>query len=194
MRRALVFAALTGMFALGSATPARAGDWLPWTSHGIKPLWDEGGPAGANDGVITPEPQGGGAGSGAPTAPAATVFSQPPACLPLGVNSGRCSVVLSGRSDPFVTLDVPLENGSTEPASRFLAIDLPLSLSVIGTSGPDRLSVRRGQPSQISGGDGDDVIDSRNGHVDDVRCGAGTDTVTADAVDGLSECEVVRLR
>jgi Ca2+-binding RTX toxin-like protein len=45
----------------------------------------------------------------------------------------------------------------------------------------------------IAGGDGNDVIEVRNGVVDTVDCGAGSDEVTADANDVLTNCETIRL-
>ena len=45
----------------------------------------------------------------------------------------------------------------------------------------------------LGGGSGDDTINSRDGFADVVSCGDGTDTVVADAVDSLSDCESVQL-
>ena len=55
---------------------------------------------------------------------------------------------------------------------------------LIGGPGDDVL--RAGRPD---GGAGDDLIQSRNGHPDVVRCGAGTDRVWADPADRLLGCE-----
>jgi hypothetical protein len=44
----------------------------------------------------------------------------------------------------------------------------------------------------VSSGDGNDVIDVRNGIANDVVCGAGDDTATVDALDAISsDCEHV---
>ena len=40
-------------------------------------------------------------------------------------------------------------------------------------------------------GDGDDTVYAQNGVVDDVRCGPGTDDVSIDLEDVMSDCEVV---
>ena len=40
---------------------------------------------------------------------------------------------------------------------------------------------------------GDDTIDARDGYADRVGCGAGTDTVLADALDTFSDCENVQV-
>lgn len=45
----------------------------------------------------------------------------------------------------------------------------------------------------LDGGAGDDVINAQDGQLDRVRCGAGTDTVTADRADLLTDCENVTL-
>jgi Ca2+-binding RTX toxin-like protein len=61
-----------------------------------------------------------------------------------------------------------------------------------GFEGADRLDGGAGADI-AEGGDGDDTIVARDGVVDTVRCGAGTDRVIADAVDAVSECETVEL-
>jgi hypothetical protein len=50
-----------------------------------------------------------------------------------------------------------------------------------------------GGVDQVFAGDGADTITSRDGVADLVDCGAGTDTVTADRVDVLVDCENVSL-
>lgn len=82
------------------------------------------------------------------------------------------------------------------------------SVLVRGYGGTDRLTGGTGEDA-LYGGDGDDVlvggagfdildggtgndtINSRDGAVDRVRCGPGTDTVVADAGDALTDCESV---
>src|SRR5262249_45605039 len=45
---------------------------------------------------------------------------------------------------------------------------------------------------RVWGGDGDDTIDLRDGEPDEVKCGAGYDTVIADRVDQVArDCESV---
>lgn len=43
----------------------------------------------------------------------------------------------------------------------------------------------------LSGGEGDDIIQARDGVADRVDCGAGTDSVVADALDVIVNCETV---
>jgi Ca2+-binding RTX toxin-like protein len=45
----------------------------------------------------------------------------------------------------------------------------------------------------LHGGDGDDTVNARDGAADRVDCGAGTDTVVADASDVVGNCESVQL-
>jgi hypothetical protein len=59
---------------------------------------------------------------------------------------------------------------------------------VLGGSGPDRIAGGRGR-DVLRGNGGDDVIDARDGAADRVNCGAGTDTVLADAADRVRRCE-----
>jgi CSLREA domain-containing protein len=60
-----------------------------------------------------------------------------------------------------------------------------------GYSGNDRLTGGPGR-DRLLAGPGDDVIRARDGARDEVRCGAGTDRVTADAVDRLIGCQGAR--
>lgn len=61
-----------------------------------------------------------------------------------------------------------------------------------GDAGADQLT---GGPSfdYLDGGADADVVDARDGGIDRVRCGSGTDTVLADRVDLLADCEKVVL-
>jgi Ca2+-binding RTX toxin-like protein len=69
---------------------------------------------------------------------------------------------------------------------------------ISGGPGPDRIVGGDGA-NQINmvdgveqGSPGDDVIDARNGKLDEIDCGAGTDTVYVDrAEDGVYDCEKV---
>ena len=47
-----------------------------------------------------------------------------------------------------------------------------------------------GAPDSIDTGPGDDVVQSRDGRRDRVRCGDGRDTIDADPLDLLSGCEI----
>ncbi len=60
-----------------------------------------------------------------------------------------------------------------------------------GGAGDDRLLGGPGR-DLLTGGSGRDTIQARDGERDTVDCGPGRDTVTADAVDALTGCEVVR--
>jgi hypothetical protein len=44
----------------------------------------------------------------------------------------------------------------------------------------------------LEGGSGNDTVVARDKAVDTIRCGAGRDTVTADRIDVLTGCEIVR--
>lgn len=68
--------------------------------------------------------------------------------------------------------------------------DQPNYLS--GFDGDDHIDGAGGQDI-LDGGNGDDVISARDGSPDDILCGAGTDTVVADANDSLAGCESVSL-
>lgn len=63
---------------------------------------------------------------------------------------------------------------------------------LLGGTGNDALSGGAG-PDLLEGGPGDDTINARNGEVDTIVCGDGTDTVVADAGDLVTGCEVVQL-
>lgn len=73
--------------------------------------------------------------------------------------------------------------GQTVDASAF-----PGDLFVSAGSGNDTL-IGTAHADLLDGGTGDDVIDARDGIADVVRCGAGDDTATLDAVDQVSGCE-----
>jgi Ca2+-binding RTX toxin-like protein len=63
---------------------------------------------------------------------------------------------------------------------------------ILGGTGNDTLT-GNGGGDQLGGGDGDDVVNARDGVADRIDCGAGTDTVVADAVDVVTGCETVQL-
>lgn len=63
--------------------------------------------------------------------------------------------------------------------------------SFTGGDGDDKLTGGKGA-DVLDGGAGDDTIDSKDGEADVVKCGAGIDTVSADSVDSLSDCEPAR--
>jgi len=66
------------------------------------------------------------------------------------------------------------------------------SQTFVGGDGADRLAPRGGADLVYAQG-GDDLIDIRDGVVDGVDCGAGTDFVLADAGDQHLNCETVSL-
>ena len=75
-------------------------------------------------------------------------------------------------------------------------VPLRLGAAVVGDvdlAADQRLdAVLRGLAEELDGGDGADQINAVDGLVDTVKCGAGTDTVTADASDSVSaDCENV---
>lgn len=66
-----------------------------------------------------------------------------------------------------------------------------LANALDGGAGNDAIDGGAGADS-LTGGDGDDTIQSRDSTADDVRCGAGTDTVTVDPSDTVAaDCETV---
>jgi hypothetical protein len=55
--------------------------------------------------------------------------------------------------------------------------------------------VRAGKgEDSVDAGDGDDRISARDHQADDIDCGAGEDTVKADANDELTGCEDAKVR
>ena len=62
---------------------------------------------------------------------------------------------------------------------------------LFGESGRDRLVGGDGK-NYIDAGSGNDSIDALNGERDRVLCGKGRDRVTADKIDRLNSCEIVR--
>ncbi len=72
------------------------------------------------------------------------------------------------------------------------ASELSAAFSVVTSSGNDVVHASRGG-GLIGAAQGDDTVRARNGVVDTVYCGPGTDTVVADATDVLVDCEVVDL-
>jgi len=68
----------------------------------------------------------------------------------------------------------------------------PLDDFLAGGIGNDTLVGGAGRDT-LHGGPGDDTIQARDGEVDTISCGDGTDTVVADAGDVVSGCEVVQL-
>ena len=63
---------------------------------------------------------------------------------------------------------------------------------LLGGTGNDTLT-GNGGGDQLVAGDGDDLVNARDGVADRVDCGAGADTVVADAVDVVAGCESVQL-
>jgi Ca2+-binding RTX toxin-like protein len=65
---------------------------------------------------------------------------------------------------------------------------------VMGGGGDDRLFAGLGR-NRLSGGAGDDRLSARNGMVDRVLCGSGTDGVVADEDDRVAaDCEELNRR
>ena len=64
--------------------------------------------------------------------------------------------------------------------------------ALFGGTGNDTVTGNAGV-DVLHGGDGDDTIQARDGVADRIDCGAGTDTVVADAVDTVANCETVEL-
>jgi hypothetical protein len=79
-------------------------------------------------------------------------------------------------------------------------IVVPTATTLIGSDGPNELTADDGDDTLVGKGGsdilnaygGNDTIDARDGFVDRVHCGAGSDTVTADTLDLVdSDCESV---
>ncbi len=60
--------------------------------------------------------------------------------------------------------------------------------TLVGADGRDRLTGGSGVDT-FDGGPAPDNIQARDGVAEDVNCGGGNDTVNADAVDTLTNCE-----
>ncbi|WP_028067879.1 Ig-like domain-containing protein [Solirubrobacter soli] len=79
-------------------------------------------------------------------------------------------------------------------------IVVPQASTLIGDAGPNELTADDGDDTLVGGAGndiltglgGDDTIDARDGFMDRVHCGPGTDAVTADTLDLVdSDCESV---
>jgi hypothetical protein len=96
-------------------------------------------------------------------------------------------------------------HGDVEGVSTQLITPAPLPPSgddtVTGHAGANDLATYAGNDTVDGGagndvlrsGDGDDTIRARDGFADFVACGAGTDTVEADTLDRLEECETANV-
>ena len=130
-----------------------------------------------------------------------TIFTSLDAIDPDAGASARCTgggtdTVDCGRPPDHVVLN--LADGDDETT-----IDDVLSMTFTedGGSGDDTLgggSLRdalTGGPGQddLTAGAGDDVVFARDGEADFVDCGDGADTVQADLLDSLTDCESVSL-
>lgn len=117
--------------------------------------------------------------------------------------AGSDSVAYSGTASVVVTLDGIANDGAAGEGDN-VATDVE---DIFGADGPDKLTgsatantidggagddklTGGGGKDRLFGGDGDDVIDSRDGVVDHVDCGPGSDTATIDRNDIVSlDCE-----
>jgi RTX calcium-binding nonapeptide repeat (4 copies) len=116
-------------------------------------------------------------------------------CSALTTTSAYC-VGASSASIQALDLNDSIQNGSTLPATLdggtgddTITGGDP-SEAVLGGDGNDVLNAGGGQ-DRVDGGAGDDRIDARDGLVDVVDCGIGTDTVVADRGDAVTNCEDV---
>jgi Ca2+-binding RTX toxin-like protein len=118
------------------------------------------------------------------------------------------TVVYSGRDVPVsVDFDGAADDGQAGEADN-AGVDVENAIGgnagdkltgdersnlLLGGAGDDELDGGAGGDT-LNGGDGADRITSRDGVADDVVCGAGADTVIADAVDTVAaDCETVEL-
>ena len=119
---------------------------------------------------------------------------------------GTDTIELAGPGPWTVSLDGVANDGpQSSPVANVLG-DVEVLLggslgdSFTGAAGVQTLSGRGGNDALdagpgadvVSGGDGDDTIAARDGAVDDVSCGTGVDTVSADWNDTVAaDCETV---
>jgi hypothetical protein len=97
-------------------------------------------------------------------------------CVAAAIGTAECSGVTSAA---LSTLDGD-DSVRVYPA---------LPTTIDGGDGADTLT-GGGAADTILGGDGADTIDARDGVVDSVDCGPGADTVQADAIDVLTNCDL----
>jgi Ca2+-binding RTX toxin-like protein len=111
-----------------------------------------------------------------------------------------------------VTLDDVANDGSDKDTAAFRGPPSDNARSdvevVIGTIAPDTLTDFAGSarlegmagndtltggadPDELNGGADNDTVNSRDGSTDQVNCGAGSDSVTADPADTTADCESV---
>lgn len=62
--------------------------------------------------------------------------------------------------------------------------------SIFGGTGADAITGGDGSDA-IFGGAGDDTVTAKDSTTDDVRCGSGNDTVSADSADRLTDCDSI---
>ncbi len=130
-------------------------------------------------------------------------FTFTPSGLDVSIVGGSMGVAASGIEELYATF--LKDSVQTVDATTF-----PGSVVLRGVSGADNLTggafddrllggtgndtiTGNGGGDQLGAGDGDDVVNARDGVVDRVDCGAGTDTVVADAGDSVANCESVQL-
>lgn len=109
---------------------------------------------------------------------------------------GGTDTVECGR--PPDQLRINLDGGDDDVTIDDL---LPMAFTIDGGAGVDTLgggalrdTITGGPgPDHVIAGDGDDAVFVRDGDVDEVDCGDGADTVQADAVDVLTDCEGISL-
>jgi Ca2+-binding RTX toxin-like protein len=130
-----------------------------------------------------------------------TIFTSPEA---IDLDTGAAAKCTGGGTDtvecgrPPDHLRINLDGGDDDVTIDDL---LPMTFTIDGGAGVDTLgggalrdTITGGPgPDHVIAGDGDDAVFVRDGDVDEVDCGDGADTVQADPVDVLTDCEGVSL-
>jgi hypothetical protein len=111
-----------------------------------------------------------------------------------------------GRPDENDAIAADVENatvaGLRAGAPPLQVIVVPEASALTGDAGPNELTADDGDDTLVGGAGndiltgfgGDDAIDARDGFLDRVHCGTGTDTVTADTLDLVDgDCESVEV-
>lgn len=121
--------------------------------------------------------------------------------LSLVLAGSLTSVPFTGIDQVYVTLlrgDVQAWDGASFPGVQHIrgmaGVDTLIggpADDVLYAGGGNDTVTGGGGADLLSGGDGDDTISARDGVADRIDCGAGTDSVVADAVDVLAGCETV---
>ena len=140
----------------------------------------------------------------APAAQAATVeFQDAPRKVRFDAAAGEANALTIEQTGTTVTLTdtgagtIDVARGDTDCVALSASearCEVPVTDFRIDAQlgdGADTVTTRLSVPVNVDGGEGDDVLDVRDGVRGDVLCGAGVDTGRADLEDQLVDCEGV---